>query len=184
MTDPTALPDFPPPASEHPLRGRVLDVLIDEGFRPDIDSDGDVAVKVQGQQLYLRCTEGDITILRVFGQWRLGESVHADELARLRACNAVTARLSVGKVTLADDILVSAAEHVVTAGTPLPQVVTTSLELVLTAVNLWHEALAELTGQAQGPSSEPSPGNGSGSSNGPGSSNGQGSAESDGGLRG
>ena len=180
MTDPTALPDFPPPASEHPLRGRVLDVLMDEGYRPDIDSDGDVAVKVQGQQLYLRCTEGDITILRVFGQWRLGDSVQADELARLRACNAVTARLSVGKVTLADDILVSAAEHVVTGGTPLPQIVNTSLELVLTAVNLWHEALAELTGQGQGLNSGDAPGSG----NGQGSSNGQGSAESDGGLRG
>ncbi len=141
MTDPTALPDFPPPSNEHPLRGRVLDVLIDEGYRPDIDSDGDVAVKVQGQQLYVRCTEGEITILRVFGQWQMGDAVTASELDRLRACNAVTSRLSVAKVVLAGDILVVSAEHVVTTGTPLAQLVTTSLELVLTAVNLWHEAL-------------------------------------------
>ncbi len=145
MTDPTALPDFPPPASEHPLRGRVLDVLMDEGYRPDIDGDGDVALKVQGQQVYVRCTEGEVTILRVFGQWRLGETVGGDELARLRACNSVTGRLSVAKTTLADGILVASAEHVVTSATPLAQIVTTSLELVLTAVNLWHEALGELT---------------------------------------
>lgn len=148
MTDPTAMPDFPPPSNEHPLRGRVLDVLIDEGYRPDIDADGDVAVKVQGQQLYLRCTEADITILRVFGQWRLGDAVAGDELARLKACNSVTARLSVAKTTIAEDILVASAEHVVTVATPLTQIVTTSLELVLTAVNLWHEALAEITGSA------------------------------------
>lgn len=150
MTDPTALPDFPPPSSEHPLRGRVLDVLMDEGYRPDIDGDGDVAVKVQGQQLYLRCTEGDITILRVFGQWRLGDAVVQDELTRLRACNAVTGRLSVAKTTLSDDILVASAEHVVNPATPLTQIVVTSLELVLTSVNLWHEALADISGRDTG----------------------------------
>jgi len=39
MTDPTSLPDFPPPSDQRPLRGRVLDVLLDEGYRPDIDDD-------------------------------------------------------------------------------------------------------------------------------------------------
>jgi len=148
MTDPTAVPDFPPPSDQHPLRGRVLDVLIDGGHRPDIDTDGDVVVTVQEQQIYLRCVEDTITILRVFGQWRLGDGVPTDELARLKACNAVTARLSVGKTTLVDDILVSSAEHVVTAGTPLTQIVLSSLDLVLTAVSLWHEALAEITDEA------------------------------------
>jgi hypothetical protein len=141
MTDPTALPDFPPSPDEHPLRGRVLDVLFDEGYRPDIDPDGDVAVKVQGQQLYLRCTEGEVTVLRVFGQWRLGDAVPDDELALLRACNDVSSRLSVVKTTLGEGILVVSADHVVTSGTPLKVVITSSLELLLTAVNLWHESL-------------------------------------------
>ncbi len=145
MSDPTSLPDFPPPSGERPLRGRVLDVLIDDGYRPDLDQDGDVAVKVQGQQLYVRCTEGDITVLRVFGQWRLGE-VAADELALLRACNVVTGRLSVAKATLGDGFLVVSADHVVTAGTPLEVVVTSSLELVLTAVGMWHDAISGRTG--------------------------------------
>lgn len=46
MTDPTALPNFPPPSDEHPLRGRVLDALQDLGIEPVIDSDGDVAFQV------------------------------------------------------------------------------------------------------------------------------------------
>ncbi|WP_426561646.1 T3SS (YopN, CesT) and YbjN peptide-binding chaperone 1 [Angustibacter sp. McL0619] len=145
MTDPTSLPDFPPPSDQRPLRGRVLDVLLDEGYRPDIDDDGDVAVKVQGQQLYVRCTEGEITVLRVFGQWRL-DDVDADELSMLRACNSVSSRLSVAKTTLGDRILIVSADHLVTTGTPLQLVVTSSLELVLTAVNLWHEALGEIQG--------------------------------------
>lgn len=141
MTDPTSLPDFPPSPDEHPLRGRVLDALLDEGYRPDIDPDGDVAVKVQGQQLYVRCTEGAITVLRVFGQWRLGDAVPGDELSLLRACNEVSARLSVVKLTLGEGILVASADHVVTAGTPLREVVTSSLELLLTAVGMWHDSL-------------------------------------------
>jgi hypothetical protein len=146
MTDPTSLPDFPPPADEHPLRGRVLDVLLDEGYRPDIDDDGDVAVKVQGQLLFLRCAEGAVSILRIFGQWRLGDAVTSDLTARLQACNAVSSRLTVAKTTLADDILVVSAEHVVTPDTPLRQIIPMSLDLVLTAVNLWHDALGEITG--------------------------------------
>ena len=38
MSDPTSLPNFPPPADEHPLRGRVLDVLKDLGLNPNIDA--------------------------------------------------------------------------------------------------------------------------------------------------
>src|SRR5215204_5054518 len=54
MTDPTSLPNFPPPADEHPLRGRVLDVLVDLGLRPNLDADGDVAFTANEQQLFIR----------------------------------------------------------------------------------------------------------------------------------
>lgn len=144
MTDPTSLPDFPPSPSERPLRGRVLDVLLDEGYRPDIDDDGDVAVKIKGQQLYVRCTEGEFTVLRVFGQWRLDDAA-GDELALLQACNSVSSRLSVAKTTLRDGTLVVSADHLVTSATPLQMVVISSLELVLSAVGLWHESLREIT---------------------------------------
>lgn len=154
MTDPTSLPDFPPPADEHPLRGRVLDVLMDEGYRPDIDEDGDVAVKVQGQLLFLRCAEGKVSILRIFGQWRLGDAVNTDPMARLLACNTVNSRLTVAKTTVIDDILVVSAEHVVTVDTPLREIIPMSLDLVLTAVNVWHDALAEVAGGAGGSAGE------------------------------
>ena len=57
MTEPTSLPNFPPPPSERPLRGRVLDALIDEGFEPNIDDDGDVAFTMQDQQLFVFVVE-------------------------------------------------------------------------------------------------------------------------------
>ena len=60
MTDPTSLPNFPPPADEHPLRGRVLDVVKDLGINPDIDADGDVAFVLGDPppQLFVRGPDG------------------------------------------------------------------------------------------------------------------------------
>ena len=54
MTDPTSLPNFPPPADEHPLRGRVLDVLVDMGAQPNLDTDGDVAYQANEQTIFVR----------------------------------------------------------------------------------------------------------------------------------
>src|SRR5690349_24309783 len=117
MSDPTALPNFPPPPGEHPLRGRVLDALIDLGVAPNIDSDGDVAFTVQEQQLFVRCTEGDFQIMRVFGQWAISEAVPADPLKRLETCNELTLQLNIVKAGLANNTLVVTGEHVVTPQT-------------------------------------------------------------------
>jgi hypothetical protein len=141
MTDPTSLPNFPPPPSEHPLRGRVLDALIDEGFEPNIDSDGDVAFTVQDQQLFVRCMEGDFTIMRIFGQWQVGDDVPQDVLSQLQACNELTLRLNVVKAGIANGTLVVTGEHVVAPETDVKSLLVVTTQLVLSAVHLWHETI-------------------------------------------
>jgi hypothetical protein len=144
MTDPTSLPNFPPPPSEHPLRGRVLDALIDEGFEPNIDDDGDVAFTVQDQQLFVRCMEGDFTIMRVFGQWQVGDDVPDDAFRQLQACNELTLSLNIVKAGMANGTLVVTGEHVVTTETDVKRLLVVTIQLVLSAVHLWHETV---TGQ-------------------------------------
>ncbi len=144
MTDPTSLPSFPPPSSERPLRGRVLDALIDEGFEPNIDDDGDVAFTAQEQQLFVRCMEGDFSVMRVFGQWQIGQDVPADPLTRLIACNELTLSLNVVKTGIANETLVVTGEHVVGADTDVKGLLVVTTQLVLSAVHLWHE---KITGQ-------------------------------------
>jgi hypothetical protein len=141
MTDPTSLPNFPPTPDEHPLRGRVLDALIDEGFEPNIDQDGDVAFTVQDQQLFVRCMEGDFTIMRVFGQWQVGTEVPQDALSQLKACNELTLRLNVVKVGIANGTLVVTGEHVIAPQTDLRALLVVTTQLVLSAVHLWHETI-------------------------------------------
>ncbi|HEX7463004.1 MAG TPA: hypothetical protein VF317_12615 [Dermatophilaceae bacterium] len=141
MTDPTSLPNFPPPPGEHPLRGRVLDALIDEGFEPNIDEDGDVAFTMQDQQLFVRCTEGDFTIMRVFGQWQIGDDVPQDALTQLRACNELTLSLNVVKTGIANETLVVTGEHVIGADTDVKGLLVVTTQLVLSAVHMWHETI-------------------------------------------
>lgn len=140
MTDPTSMPNFPPPSEDRPLRGRVLDVLQDEGFRPDLDDDGDVAFKVQGQQLFVRCMEGTFDVLRIFGQWRVADGVPEDLLERLHACNDLTLGLNCVKTGLANGTLVVASEHMVAKDEDVADRVRISINLVLQTVQMWHES--------------------------------------------
>ena len=137
MTDPTSLPSFPPPPDEHPLRGRVLDALLDEGHQPSIDEDGDVAVQIQEQMLFIRCLDTQPPMMRVFGQWLLDDSLAGDELARLRAANAVT-------VTVHADRLAVAVDLVVGDGLDLRSLLSATLEAVLGSVRTWHETVTQL----------------------------------------
>jgi hypothetical protein len=148
MTDPTSLPNFPPPPNEHPLRGRVLDALIDQGLAPNVDGDGDVAFTVQDQQLFVRCTEGDFQIMRVFGQWAISDAVPSDPLTRLATCNEITLQMNVVKAGLANDTLVVTSEHIVDTRSDVPALVTISIQLVLAGVQMWHE---RILGRGDGP---------------------------------
>ncbi|QQS01184.1 MAG: hypothetical protein IPK37_01480 [Austwickia sp.] len=141
MSDPTSLPNFPPPADEQQLRGRVLDALQDEGFRPDIDADGDIAFKVNGQQLFVHCFEGDVPLMRVFGQWQIDEALPSDELTRLQKCNELSLRLNVVKVGLNNETLFVTAEQICTPEVDAKMVSTLLTQLVLQAVHVWHEMM-------------------------------------------
>ena len=125
----------------------MLDALIDEGFEPNIDNDGDVAFTVQEQQLFVRCVEGDFTIMRVFGQWQVGDDVPQDLLSQLQACNELTLRLNVVKAGIANGTLVVTGEHVIAPETNLREMLVVTTQLILSAVHLWHETIM---GRTQG----------------------------------
>ena len=150
VTDPTSLPSFPPPEDEHPLRGRVLDALLDEGYQPEIDEDGDVAVREQEQLMFVRCLDTVPPMMRVFGQWLLDDSIQGDELTRLRAANAVTGALNLVKATVHGDRLAIAVDLVVADGVDLRPLLTATLDAVLGSVRTWHATLQQLLDERHG----------------------------------
>ncbi len=126
------------------LRERVTETLSGQGFRPQIDDDGDVAVRVEGQALFVRCFDTEPPLIRVFGQWAMDEDVPGDTVTRLRAANALTGALNLVKVTALDDWLVVAVDLVVTDTTPLDSLLTATLEAVRGSVHTWHSTVLRL----------------------------------------
>jgi hypothetical protein len=139
VSDPTSVPSFPPPADEHPLRGRVLDVLVDDGLAPSLDADGDVAFVTAEQKLFVRCVDADPALMRVFGQWRITAPAEQAEVEWLRAASVVSATHNLAKLSVHRGVLVVAVDSVVTAGSDLAVLVRTSVQAVLAAVGGWHE---------------------------------------------
>ncbi len=152
MSDPTALPNFPPPPDEHPLRGRVIDALQDLGLNPDIDADGDVEFTHDGQRMFVRCADGDWPLMRVFGQWQIQAPAPEDLLARLQRCNDMTLQLNVIKVGVVGESLFVSAEHIVSPSTDLNQLLVLTVNLVLQAVGMWFSSWLppEQQGEAAG----------------------------------
>lgn len=139
MTDPTALPNVQPPAPEHPLRAAVLQVLRELELDPSVDGDGDVAFVVNEQQLFARCTEGDVPVLRMFGQWQLPGDSPKDEAALLEVCNEINLNHNCMKSGLANGTLVITSEHIVSAQADVAMLTPLSVQIVLQAVAAWHE---------------------------------------------
>ncbi|MGL5815991.1 MAG: T3SS (YopN, CesT) and YbjN peptide-binding chaperone 1 [Phycicoccus sp.] len=154
MTDPSSLPNFPPPPDEHPLRGRLLDVLVDLGLTPNIDSDGDVAFTANDQQLFIRCTKGDVQVMRVFGQWQIQDDLATDRTKLLETCNELNLHMNHLKTGLAGTTLVVTGEHVVTPGADVSTLVQVSVQVVLSGVHIWHQRMLGIDPTADGGAGE------------------------------
>ncbi|WP_194092434.1 hypothetical protein [Ornithinimicrobium flavum] len=139
MTDPTSLPNFPPPPQDRPLTGRVLDALQDLTFSPNLDSQGDIAFEVQGQRLFVKIITGEqFDIMRVFGQWQIAETVPDDMTTRLNGCNDVTLGVNLVKAGIANNNLVLAVEQIVARQEAPKGKVQVATGLILQALQLWH----------------------------------------------
>ncbi len=139
MSDPAALPNFPPPADEHPLRGRVLDALLDLGLQPDIDADGDVVITVNDQNLFVRSHEGELQIMRIFGQWQLPPQIADDGRHLLQVCNELNLTLNCVKTGIGSGTLAVAYDHLMTPGADLNMTLQVGIQLVLSTVAFWHQ---------------------------------------------
>ncbi|MDO5740244.1 MAG: hypothetical protein Q4P07_08855 [Ornithinimicrobium sp.] len=139
MTDPSSFPNFPPPAQDRPLTGRVLDAVQDLNLQPNLDKDGDVAFQVNDQKLFVKVITGEqFDIMRVFGQWQVAQSVPEDLLTRLNGCNDVTLGVNLVKAGIANGHLVLAVEQIITRQEEPKAKLQIATGLILQALALWH----------------------------------------------
>lgn len=139
MTDPTALPNFPPPPEDRPLTGKILDALQDLQLSPNLDKEGDVAFAIKDQKMFAKVISGDqFDIMRIFGQWQIADSVPADLQTRLNGCNDVTLGVNLVKAGIASGNLVLAVEQIMARGEQPKAKVQIATGLILQALQLWH----------------------------------------------
>lgn len=151
MTDPTSLPNFPPPPQDRPLTGRVLDALQDLQMQPDLDKEGDVAFQARDQKLFVKVVKGDqIDIMRVFGQWQIASSVPEDLLTRLNGCNDVTLGVNLVKAGIANGNLVLAVEQIIARQEEPRAKLQIAIGLILQALALWHRNVIAKSRAEQG----------------------------------
>ena len=155
MTDPTSLPNFTPnvpdeapngtPASDTPVRDRVIAVLRGLGIDATIDDDGDIEFAIVDPEgtsttLFARVAEGDLALVRFFGQWQLADPVSADRNERLSRCNDLTMQLNIVKLSLVQESLVVSAEHVITPNADLEILVPLSVNHILQSVGFFFQS--------------------------------------------
>lgn len=144
MTDPTNLPNFPmgddAAGGQTPqLIDQVKERLEADGMKPQVDKDGDIGFDVQGQTMFVRVTEGDVDIMRVFGQWQIGSDVPQDVGRWLQNTNDITLGANVIKMGIVGSTLVVSGEHLMLKGdSPSPRLQLT-VNMIMQAVQIWHE---------------------------------------------
>ena len=155
MTDPTSLPNFMPrvpdgtpdgaPVSDTPVRDRILRVLKGLGIEATVDSDGDLEFAIVDNEgtsttLFARVAEGDLALVRFFGQWQLADPVSPDRNDRLARCNDLTMQLNIVKLSLVQESLVVSAEHVITPNADLDILVPLSVNHILQSVGFFFQS--------------------------------------------
>ncbi len=76
--------------------------LIEEGFRPQLDEDGDISFKYEGKIYYVQTNEADEEFVRILASniWPLDDA--QEKKAALRIANKATRRFKVAKVFLSN----------------------------------------------------------------------------------
>ena len=88
--------------SDHPLRSACVEYLSKEGFRPEVDADGDVAFKCEGVTFLVRLLSDDEGFIRI--EYYMAKAKDADEALRcLIAANHVNSNTKLGKAYLVND---------------------------------------------------------------------------------
>ena len=97
--------ELAPPPPSRPDTQPHLDFLVSEGYRPEVDEDGDLRFRHEGRTVFLFRYEKDPEYFRVAlpGAWECDSP--EEEARALQAVNAVNRDLKVAKCALVDGVV-------------------------------------------------------------------------------
>jgi hypothetical protein len=124
------------------LRKIYLSILSDEGFRPEIDSDGDVHFKYEGGNYYILEDHDEQFVYILYPNfWAIDSS--EEQLKALKAAATATRTTKAAKVLLTPkgDNVSAAFESLVSAPSEIPSILVRALRCVQSAVNKFKEEM-------------------------------------------
>jgi hypothetical protein len=90
-------------SASNPYTAAVLDFLADEGFRPSIDKDGDVAFRYLGATYYVMTQTGDATSFAVVAPYFWALENAAERQRAFEAAMQAQMAVRIGRITVLDD---------------------------------------------------------------------------------
>jgi hypothetical protein len=127
------------------LRGKYMSILSGMGFRPEIDSDGDIHFKYEGGNYYITDNCDDTFFFLLYpGIWTLDSK--SEQLAGLMAANSATRRVKAAKVFVNSkmDRVAVTVECLVSDPADVRNVLMRSLRCAQEAVKVFKEEIREL----------------------------------------
>lgn len=124
------------------LKEIYLSILSDEGFRPVVDSDGDIHFKYEGGNYYIFAERDEQFIYIQYPRfWGIDGS--EERIRALRAANSATATTKAAKVcvTPEGDDVSAAFESLVSAPSELRHILVRGLRCIRSAVNKFVEEM-------------------------------------------
>jgi hypothetical protein len=121
----------------------MMEFLAAEGYRPELDSDGDVEFKAEGKTYFAMSAEDDATYFKILlpGLWSIENE---DERLRvLAACDHATRIVKVAKMSTNDDNTDGAVELFLADITNVPELFARCMSALQTAVDLFVEHMNE-----------------------------------------
>jgi len=122
---------------------KIQGVLTEEGFRPDIDEDGDLIFKYEGNVFFIELDEDDDSFVKLVlpNFWEIESE--AEREAACKAALDATAQIKVAKVFPIENQMFSSAELFLPSEESLVPVLSRLLEVVNGAAGLFAETMRD-----------------------------------------
>jgi Putative bacterial sensory transduction regulator len=125
------------------IQKMYFDYLLEQGFAPKVDKEGDVVFKFEGKTFYISIHEKDEQYFRLImpNFWSIDHE--AEMIKALRVCNDINTELKVGKVSIIRDNVMATAEMFIEENPILDQFFMRTLNVVKTAADRFSKAMLE-----------------------------------------
>lgn len=123
------------------LTERMTRALEGSGYTVEPTPDGQLGFTYEEQKLRIRCVEGEVDFIQLYGQWQMQAEIPQEVLEQLHASNDTVYRLPCVKTGVAGGTFVATSEHLIHPDEDPSTKLRVAIDLVRQAFGLWHASI-------------------------------------------